>query len=69
MLVKTPRHLRFASQICLTNMLSFLWQEGELDAVAIVHSYEENMAAGSHKTRLAALNVGLFLKSIVASVF
>ncbi|XP_022722649.1 actin-related protein 9-like [Durio zibethinus] len=32
-------------------------QEGELDAVAIVHSYEDAMPAGSHKTRLTALNV------------
>lgn len=38
-------------------------KEGELDAVAVVHSYEDGMPAGSHKTRLTALNVppmGLF---------
>ncbi|XP_024026310.1 actin-related protein 9 isoform X2 [Morus notabilis] len=38
-------------------------KEGELDAVAVVHSYEDKMPAGSHKTRLTALNVppiGLF---------
>lgn len=32
-------------------------QEGELDAIAVVHSYEDAMPAGSHKTRLTALNV------------
>lgn len=38
-------------------------KEGELEAVAVVHSYEGNAPAGSHKTRLTALNVppmGLF---------
>ncbi|XP_058001144.1 actin-related protein 9 isoform X1 [Hevea brasiliensis] len=38
-------------------------KEGEVDAVAVVHSYEEGVPAGSHKTRLTALNVppmGLF---------
>ncbi|KAF3456836.1 hypothetical protein FNV43_RR01490 [Rhamnella rubrinervis] len=38
-------------------------KEGELDTLAVVHSYEDGMAAGSHKTRLTALNVppmGLF---------
>ncbi|XP_059650895.1 actin-related protein 9 [Cornus florida] len=38
-------------------------REGELEAVAVVHSYEDGMPAGSHKTRLTALNVppmGLF---------
>ncbi|XP_057959859.1 actin-related protein 9 [Malania oleifera] len=38
-------------------------KEGELDAVAVVHSYEDGMPAGSHKTRLTALGVppmGLF---------
>lgn len=39
------------------NSLSFLWQEGELDSLAVVHSYEDGMPAGSHKTRLTALNV------------
>ena len=32
-------------------------QEGEIDAVAVVHSYEDGMPPGSHKTRLIALNV------------
>ncbi|TQE00832.1 hypothetical protein C1H46_013627 [Malus baccata] len=32
-------------------------KEGELDAVGVVHSYEDGMPAGSHKTRLTALNV------------
>ncbi|XP_047315504.1 actin-related protein 9 [Impatiens glandulifera] len=38
-------------------------REGELEAVAVVHSYEDGMPAASHKTRLTALNVppmGLF---------
>ncbi|KAL8048121.1 hypothetical protein ABFS82_07G042800 [Erythranthe guttata] len=38
-------------------------REGEVEAVAIVHSYEEGAPPGSHKTRLTALNVppmGLF---------
>lgn len=38
-------------------------REGELEAVSVVHSYEDGMPAGSHKTRLTALNVppmGLF---------
>ncbi|XP_010274818.1 PREDICTED: actin-related protein 9 [Nelumbo nucifera] len=38
-------------------------KEGELDAVAVVHSYEGGMPPGAHKTRLNALNVppmGLF---------
>ncbi|XP_062108131.1 actin-related protein 9 [Humulus lupulus] len=38
-------------------------REGELDAVAVVHSYEADTTVGSHKTRLTALNVppmGLF---------
>ncbi|XP_028093286.1 actin-related protein 9-like [Camellia sinensis] len=38
-------------------------KEGEVEAVAVVHSYEDGMPAGSHKTRLTALNVppmGLF---------
>lgn len=34
-------------------------QEGELDTVAVVHSYEDGMPPGSHKTRLTALNVCL----------
>lgn len=40
-------------------MLDYL-QEGELDVVAVVHSYENGAPAGSHKTRLTALNVSLF---------
>ncbi|CAK7327227.1 unnamed protein product [Dovyalis caffra] len=41
---------------------------GELDAVAVVHSYEDGMPAGSHRTRLAALNVppmGLFYPTLL----
>ncbi|KAL9401381.1 hypothetical protein Peur_005230 [Populus x canadensis] len=43
-------------------------KEGELDSVAVVHSYEDGMPAGSHKTRLAALNVppmGLFYPTLL----
>ncbi|KAL8515728.1 hypothetical protein ACS0TY_014419 [Phlomoides rotata] len=32
-------------------------REGEVEAVAVVHSYEEGVPPGSHKTRLNALNV------------
>ncbi|KAG0448110.1 hypothetical protein HPP92_027995 [Vanilla planifolia] len=42
-------------------------REGEFDAVAIVHSYEEDKPVGSHKTRLSALNVppmGLFYPTL-----
>ncbi|KAL3506082.1 hypothetical protein ACH5RR_031464 [Cinchona calisaya] len=38
-------------------------REGQLETVATVHSYEDGMPPGSHKTRLTALNVppmGLF---------
>ncbi|KAK6138891.1 hypothetical protein DH2020_027365 [Rehmannia glutinosa] len=38
-------------------------REGEIEAVAVVQSYEEGVPPGSHKTRLTALNVppmGLF---------
>ncbi|XP_028780648.1 actin-related protein 9 isoform X1 [Neltuma alba] len=38
-------------------------KEGELDSIAVVHSYEDGMPPGSHKTKLTALNVppmGLF---------
>ncbi|XP_022875064.1 actin-related protein 9 [Olea europaea var. sylvestris] len=38
-------------------------KEGEVEAVAVVHSYEDGIPPGSHKTRLTALNVppmGLF---------
>ncbi|XP_038877353.1 actin-related protein 9 [Benincasa hispida] len=43
-------------------------REGEVDAVAVVHSYEEGAPAGSHKTRLTALNVppmGLFFPMLL----
>lgn len=42
-------------------------REGEFDAVAVVHSYEDDMPVGSHKTRLSALNVppmGLFYPTL-----
>lgn len=32
-------------------------REGEVDAVAVVHSYEDNMPTAPHKTRLIALSV------------
>ncbi|KAK7287301.1 hypothetical protein RIF29_00526 [Crotalaria pallida] len=37
-------------------------KEGELDAVAVVHSYEDKVSAGSHKTRLTALNLCIFYR-------
>lgn len=43
-------------------------KEGELDSVAVVHSYEDKVP-GSHKTRLTALNVppmGLFYPALLA---
>ncbi|CAN0904350.1 Actin-related protein 9 [Linum grandiflorum] len=43
-------------------------KEGELDVVSIVHSYEDGLAPGSHKTRLTALNVppmGLFYPTLL----
>ncbi|KAG4919533.1 hypothetical protein JHK84_056841 [Glycine max] len=43
-------------------------KEGELDAVAVVHSYAEKVPAVSHKTRLSALNVppmGLFYPTLL----
>ncbi|KAI6693439.1 hypothetical protein NL676_021149 [Syzygium grande] len=43
-------------------------QEGEVDAVAVVHSYEDGMPAASHRTRLTALNVppmGLFYPTLL----
>ncbi|KAJ4967708.1 hypothetical protein NE237_014409 [Protea cynaroides] len=43
-------------------------RDGELDAVAVVHSYEDGMPAGVHKTRLTALNVppmGLFYPQLL----
>ncbi|CAL1411140.1 unnamed protein product [Linum trigynum] len=43
-------------------------KEGELDAVSIVHSYEEGQPPGSHKTRLTALSVppmGLFYPALL----
>lgn len=42
-------------------------REGEFDAVAIVHSYEDGESVGSHKTRLSSLNVppmGLFYPTL-----
>lgn len=38
-------------------MLVCFVQEGKLEAVAVVHSYEDGMPAVSHKTSLTALNV------------
>lgn len=43
-------------------------KEGEIEAVAMVHSYEDGMPPGSHKTRLTALNVppmGLFYPTLL----
>ncbi|KAM3326708.1 actin-related protein 9 isoform X3 [Capsicum chacoense] len=43
-------------------------KEGEVEAVAMVHSYEDGMPPGSHKTRLTALNVppmGLFYPTLL----
>lgn len=43
-------------------------KEGEIDAVAVVHSYEDGVPPGSHKTRLTALNVppmGLFYPKLL----
>lgn len=45
-------------------------REGEFNAVAIVHSYEEGRPVGSHKTRLSGLNVppmGLFFPTLLVS--
>ncbi|XP_073008436.1 actin-related protein 9 isoform X2 [Typha latifolia] len=42
-------------------------REGEFDAVAVVHSYEQDRPVGSHKTRLSSLNVppmGLFYPTL-----
>ncbi|KAE9619195.1 putative Actin family [Lupinus albus] len=42
-------------------------KDGELDAVAVVHSYEDKVPVGTHKTRLTALNVppmGLFYPTL-----
>lgn len=48
-------------------------KEGETDAVVVVHSYEDGMSPGTHKTRLTALNVppmGLFYpKLLVPEVY
>lgn len=41
----------------LNNHINTVFQEGEVDALAVVHSYEDGKPAGSHKTRLTALNV------------
>ncbi|XP_073140097.1 actin-related protein 9 [Henckelia pumila] len=46
-----------------------LIREGEVEAVAVVHSYEDGIPPGSHKTRLTALNVppmGLFYPMLLA---
>ncbi|GAV82380.1 Actin domain-containing protein [Cephalotus follicularis] len=43
-------------------------KEGQLDAVAVVHSYEDSGPGGTHKTRLTALNVppmGLFYPTLL----
>ncbi|XP_055813660.1 actin-related protein 9 isoform X1 [Solanum dulcamara] len=43
-------------------------KEGEVEAVAMVHSYEDGMSPGSHKTRLTALSVppmGLFYPTLL----
>ncbi|RAL38375.1 hypothetical protein DM860_002353 [Cuscuta australis] len=43
-------------------------REGEVEAVTQVHSYEDGMVPGSHKTRLTALNVppmGLFYPTLL----
>lgn len=50
-------HVHYASLVLLANSLCFLLQEGEVDTLAVVHSYEDGIPAGSHKTRLTALNV------------
>ncbi|XP_074560613.1 actin-related protein 9 [Curcuma longa] len=45
-------------------------REGEFDAVAIVHSFDETRSVGSHKTRLSALNVppmGLFYPTLLVT--
>lgn len=41
------------------SVIYFYVQEGEVDAVAVIHSYEGVAPSGSHKTRLTALNVCL----------
>ncbi|CAN6677345.1 unnamed protein product [Malus baccata var. baccata] len=51
-----------------TSDRSNLAKEGELDAVGVVHSYEDGMPTGSHNTRLTALNVppmGLFFPMVL----
>lgn len=40
-------------------------QEGETDAIVVVHSYEDGMSAGAHKTRLTALNVSFSKDSYI----
>lgn len=37
----------------------YFYVQGEVDAVAVIHSYEGVAPSGSHKTRLTALNVCL----------
>ncbi|XP_068645784.1 actin-related protein 9 isoform X2 [Aristolochia californica] len=44
-------------------------REGEFDALALVHSYEDGMQVTAHKTRLSSLNVppmGLFFPQVLA---
>ncbi|KAG9441478.1 hypothetical protein H6P81_017332 [Aristolochia fimbriata] len=44
-------------------------REGEFDAVAVVHSYEDGVKVTAHKTRLSSLNVppaGLFFPQVLA---
>ncbi|KAL2498063.1 Actin-related protein 9 [Abeliophyllum distichum] len=52
---------------------SFCQIKGEVEAAAVVHSYEDSVPHGFHKTRLTALNVrpmGLFyLMSLVPDVY
>ncbi|GAB2266650.1 Actin-like protein arp9 [Dionaea muscipula] len=62
--------------LLMLNRLKETWcqiKEGETDAVVVVHSYEDGMTPGTHKTRLTALNVppmGLFYpKLLVQEVY
>ncbi|KAE8717649.1 hypothetical protein F3Y22_tig00110044pilonHSYRG00340 [Hibiscus syriacus] len=70
---EAPSDMATNSFLCCGNTLIILSQravsqEGELDDVAVVHSYEDAMPAGSHKTRLTALSVppmGLFYPTLL----
>lgn len=45
-----------------------LIKEGDVEAIAVVHSYEDGMPVGSHKTKLTALSVppmGLFYPTLL----